>query len=113
MEPIIQYAVARDGVDIAMSTLGAGPPVVFLPVLPLSHLQVEWEMPGLREFLERFAEHEREVERRRSQEALRTIPVRLLPPLICCILPAFCLTTVVPVIAAVIGSLGIGRVLGG
>ena len=61
MEPIIQYAVARDGVNIAMSTLGAGPPVVFLPVLPLSHLQVEWEMPGLREFLERFAEHHQVV----------------------------------------------------
>ena len=68
---------------------------------------------GAAAVLERFAEHEREVERRRSQEALRTIPVRLLPPLICCILPAFCLTTVVPVVAAVIGSLGIGHVLGG
>jgi tight adherence protein C len=60
---------------------------------------------GAAAVLSRFADHEREVERRRAQEALRTIPIRLLPPLIVCVLPAFCLTTVVPVIAAVLGSL--------
>jgi class 3 adenylate cyclase len=55
MEPVIQYAVTSDGVNIALSTIGHGPPIVFLPVLPLSHLQVEWQMPGMREFLEHFA----------------------------------------------------------
>lgn len=55
MEPVIQYAMTQDGVSIAFSTLGEGPPIMFLPVLPLSHLQVEWQMPGFREFLERFA----------------------------------------------------------
>jgi class 3 adenylate cyclase/pimeloyl-ACP methyl ester carboxylesterase len=55
MEPVIQYAMTSDGVSIAFSTLGEGPPVVILPVLPLSHLQVEWQMPGMREFLEQFA----------------------------------------------------------
>jgi len=55
MEPVIQYAVTSDGVNIALSTLGEGPPLVILPVLPLSHLQVEWQMPGMREFLEFFA----------------------------------------------------------
>ena len=55
MEPVIQYAMTSDGVSIAFSTLGEGPPVLILPVLPLSHLQVEWQMPGMREFLERFA----------------------------------------------------------
>lgn len=56
MEPVIQYAVTADGVNIAFSTLGEGPPIIFLPVLPLSHLQVEWQMPGMREFLEYFAQ---------------------------------------------------------
>lgn len=55
MEPVIQYASTRDGVNIAFSTFGAGPPVVILPVLPLSHLQLEWQMPGMREFMEAFA----------------------------------------------------------
>jgi class 3 adenylate cyclase/pimeloyl-ACP methyl ester carboxylesterase len=55
MEPVIQYATTSDGVSIAFSTIGEGPPVVFLPILPLSHLQVEWQFPGMREFLERFA----------------------------------------------------------
>lgn len=55
MEPVIQYAMTEDGVSIAFSTIGEGTPVVFLPILPLSHLQVEWQIPGMREFLERFA----------------------------------------------------------
>ena len=41
VEPVIQYATTTDGVSIAYSTIGEGPPVVFLPILPLSHLQVE------------------------------------------------------------------------
>jgi len=61
MEPVIQYAVTRDGVNIAYSVFGEGPPLVFLPVLPLSHLQVEWQMPGLREFIERFAQDHKVV----------------------------------------------------
>ena len=56
MEPVIQYAVTSDGVSIAYSTLGEGPPLVILPVLPLSHLQVEWQMPGMRDFLEQLAD---------------------------------------------------------
>jgi pimeloyl-ACP methyl ester carboxylesterase len=55
MEPVIQYAMTSDGVNVAFSVLGEGSPLVFLPVLPLSHLQVEWQMPGMREFLEAFA----------------------------------------------------------
>jgi pimeloyl-ACP methyl ester carboxylesterase/class 3 adenylate cyclase len=55
MEPVIQYATTSDGVSIAYSTMGDGPVLVFLPVLPLSHLQVEWQMPGMREFIEAFA----------------------------------------------------------
>ena len=61
MEPVIQYAMTTDGVSIAFSTLGDGPPILFLPVLPLSHLQVEWQMPGMREFLEQFAAHNRVI----------------------------------------------------
>lgn len=55
MEPVIQYATTSDGVNIAFSTIGTGPALVILPLLPLSHLQVEWQMPGLREFMESLA----------------------------------------------------------
>lgn len=56
MDPVIQYATASDGVVIACSSFGSGPPLIILPILPLSHLQVEWQMTGMREFLEHLAE---------------------------------------------------------
>ena len=52
MDPVIQYATTSDGVVIACSSFGSGPPLVVLPILPLSHLQVEWQMTGMRQFLE-------------------------------------------------------------
>lgn len=61
MDPVIHYAVTSDGVNIAVSTMGEGPTVVFLPVLPLSHLQLEWQMPGMREFLEAFGKNHRVI----------------------------------------------------
>lgn len=56
MDPVIQYATASDGVVIACSSFGSGPPLIVLPILPLSHLQVEWQMTGMRHFLEHLAE---------------------------------------------------------
>lgn len=56
MEPVIQYTTTSDGVSIAFSTMSQGPPLLFMPVLPLSHLQVEWQMAGMRAFISAFAE---------------------------------------------------------
>ena len=39
MEPQIQYAQTKDGVSIAFWTLGAGMPVVFMPMTLHSHVQ--------------------------------------------------------------------------
>ena len=61
MEPVIQYATTSDGVNIAYSSMGEGPALLFLPILPLSHLQVEWQMPGMREFLQAFAASSRVI----------------------------------------------------
>jgi class 3 adenylate cyclase/pimeloyl-ACP methyl ester carboxylesterase len=44
-EPRIQYAKTSDGVSIAYWTLGEGRPLVFIPSVPLSHIQVEWAWP--------------------------------------------------------------------
>jgi len=56
MEPRIQYAQTKDGVNIAFWTLGKGQPLVHMPSLPWSHIQQEWEMPGYRRWYERLAE---------------------------------------------------------
>ncbi len=53
---------------------------------------------GLR--LERLAHDARLGHRRRAEEAARRLPVQLLFPLVGCILPAFGLLTVVPLLAA-------------
>jgi hypothetical protein len=42
MEPRIRYAQTKDGVSIALYTLGEGVPLVYMPVL-WSHIQLEWQ----------------------------------------------------------------------
>lgn len=55
MDPLIQYANTQDGVSIAYWSLGEGPPLVFMPTLPVSNLQVEWQIPSFRTYIEWFA----------------------------------------------------------
>jgi class 3 adenylate cyclase len=56
MEPRIQYAKTSDGVSIAFWTLGEGPPLVVMPNVPFSHLQLEWQIPEYRDWHQRLAE---------------------------------------------------------
>ena len=56
--------------------------------------------------LERAASEARLAHRRRAEEAARRLPVQLLFPLVGCILPAFGLLTVVPLLAASLPHLG-------
>jgi class 3 adenylate cyclase len=56
MEPRIQYAKTADGVRIAFWTLGEGQPLVQMPNLPFSHIQLEWQDPRSRASCERLAE---------------------------------------------------------
>ena len=55
MEPRIHYAQSKDGVSIAYWTLGNGEPFVYSPVMPFSHIQLEWEIPECRRWYERLA----------------------------------------------------------
>ncbi len=54
MEPRIQYVETKDGVSIAYCTLGEGMPFVYMP-FPISHLQLDWEIPEFRSWYERLA----------------------------------------------------------
>ncbi len=56
VEPRIQYAKTKDGVNIAFWTLGEGRPLVILPPIAASHIQLEWQWPGCRLWYERLAE---------------------------------------------------------
>lgn len=56
--------------------------------------------------LERLAGEARDKRRRLSQTAARRVPVRLLMPLVLCILPAFVLLTLVPTLASTFDSFG-------
>ena len=55
MELRIQYARATDGVSLAYTTLGRGPPLVHVAFIPFTHLQIAWELPHLRRWYERLS----------------------------------------------------------
>ncbi|MEX2247071.1 MAG: adenylate/guanylate cyclase domain-containing protein [Dehalococcoidia bacterium] len=57
MEPRVQYARTSDGVNIAYTVFGEGPPLLVPPLLAGSHLQLEWSVPARRTTYERLAEH--------------------------------------------------------
>jgi tight adherence protein C len=59
----------------------------------------------LGEALVRLAADGRADQRRRAEEQARRVPVRLLFPLVLCVLPAFALLTVAPLLAGALGSL--------
>jgi class 3 adenylate cyclase len=52
MEPTIQYAPATDGAKIAYWRMGEGAPLVAMPSMPWSHLQLEWTIPEVRDWYE-------------------------------------------------------------
>ncbi len=59
MEPRIQYAQTKDGVNIAFYTLGEGMPLVHM--LPYGHAQLEWQIPNIRRGYERLAAKRRVI----------------------------------------------------
>ena len=77
------------------------------PVRPLVAALVDSERYGapLGDALARLAADVRDDRRRQAEEAARRVPVKLLFPLVCCVLPAFALLTVAPLLAGALGSL--------
>jgi pimeloyl-ACP methyl ester carboxylesterase/DNA-binding CsgD family transcriptional regulator len=56
MEPRIQYARTADGVSIAYWILGEGAPLISMPPVPFSHIQVEWHNRDWHGWYERLAQ---------------------------------------------------------
>lgn len=79
------------------------------PVRPLAAALMSAERDGasLNAPLERAADHARDLRRRRAEESARRIPVQLLFPLVACVLPAFALLTVVPLLAGTLQTLSL------
>lgn len=77
------------------------------PVRPLVAVLVASDVHGVpvAESLARLSAELRVDRRRRAEAAARRLPVKLLFPLVTCSLPAFALLTVVPLVAASLGSL--------
>ena len=55
--PRIQYAQTKDGVSIAFWTMGKGTPLVSLPSVPFSHIQLEWDDPEVQAWYQRLAQN--------------------------------------------------------
>ena len=79
------------------------------PARPLVSALVASERYGapLGPALAAIADEVRQHRRRRAEEAARKVPVALLFPLVLCILPAFALLTVAPLIAGAMRELGL------
>ncbi len=61
MEPRVEYARTSDGVTIAYTTNGSGPPMVWLPPVPFSNIVAQWQIPLLRAAYEGLGQHLRVV----------------------------------------------------
>ncbi len=74
---------------------------------PVVHAVTSAETDGtpLRPALQRAADEAHRRRRVRAQEAARRVPVLMLFPLVFCVLPAFCLLTVVPLLVGTISDL--------
>jgi len=93
-------AAAADALEALLASTGEH-------ARPLVTLLVTSERYGtaLLPALERLAADERLERRRRAEERARRVPVKLLFPLVLCVLPAFGALTVVPLLAGALGSL--------
>lgn len=89
-----------DALDAAAARLGADARPLFAALAASERYGAP-----LGDALDRLAADGRADRRRRAEEAARRVPVKLLFPLVLCVLPAFGLLTVAPMLAGALGSL--------
>lgn len=56
MDPHVQYANTADGVSVAYWKIGAGPALVQMPLLPYSHIEMEWQNADIRRWYQRIGQ---------------------------------------------------------
>ena len=56
LPPPVQYVTTPDGIDIAYTVSGEGPPLVFVPNL-INHVLLSWQVPHLGDWLRGLSEH--------------------------------------------------------
>jgi class 3 adenylate cyclase len=56
MEPQVRYARTDDGVNIAYWTYGNGPVLIETPLIPYSHIEMEWRNPHIRSWYQRLGQ---------------------------------------------------------
>lgn len=98
-----EAAAGRSRADALIDALGPfGDRATTLAHVLAEHLR--YGVP-LAPALDRLGTELRAVRRRQAEEDARKVPVRLLAPLVVCVLPAFALLTVVPLLAASLRAL--------
>ena len=97
---------AQAGIRLA-DALEPLPDTVGEPVRPLVRVLVDGDRYGtdLEPALQQVAADSRLLRRRQAEEHARRLPLRLLLPLVICILPAFILLTLAPVVAETLVAL--------
>src|SRR2546422_10190138 len=55
MQQQIRFVKSPDGINLAVATVGSGPPLIIIPGW-ISHLELEWGFPASRDFFQRLAE---------------------------------------------------------
>jgi len=59
--PQIRYTKTADGVSIAYFAIGTGPTMIAMPMMPVTHIELEWKVDGLRRYGEAVAQAGRYV----------------------------------------------------
>ena len=52
----VRYTTTSDGARIAFTAEGAGHPLLYMPPIPLRHVELEWQLPEDRRWLERLGQ---------------------------------------------------------
>jgi pimeloyl-ACP methyl ester carboxylesterase len=99
--PAVQYVTTSDGYDVAYAVSGSGPPLVALGNTGLEHIQLAWQVPPLRAWLEALTQRFKlvQIDRRGSGLSARGLPADLT------------MDDFQKDIDAVVGHLGLGRFL--
>ncbi|MEM7141276.1 MAG: type II secretion system F family protein [Actinomycetota bacterium] len=103
----LERCAAGESFAEALATAWAGHGEATLPLIGLLSSS-ELRGASVLADLHRLGDEARRRRRADLQERVRRLPVAMLVPLVCCVLPAFALIGVAPVVLVTIGDLGFG-----